>query len=345
MIRVLIIDDSATARTILKETLSKDKEIEVVGVAPNAYIGRDKIVQLEPDVVCLDIEMPKMDGITFLKKLMQYKPIPVVMVSSLTSKGAKVTLEALSIGAVEVIQKPHQNLYDGISTIEKELIEKVKMASMAKVSNLLKEPYEPKIDNARPLLEITTNKIIAIGASTGGTVALTDFLTKLPRNIPGIVIVQHMPAGFTKAFAERLNQLCEVEVLEAKDGDIIGKGRVFIAPGDYHMGVKREGGNYIIEIGTGKKISGHRPSVDYLFNTISKEVGKNAIGIIMTGMGSDGAKGLLKMKNVGAKTLGQDQQSCVVYGMPKVAFELGAVDKQVSLEKIHLELLRMLKKI
>jgi len=344
-IKVLIIDDSATARNVLKEILEKDPSIEVVGTAPDAYIGRDKIINLEPDVVCLDVEMPKMDGVTFLKKMMQYKPLPVVMVSSLTKKGAKVTIEALESGAVDFVEKPQQNLYEGKEEIEKELIEKVKNASKVCIQNNIIKKVDNKFLDKKVKLTETTNKIIAIGSSTGGTVALTEFLTKLPRNIPGIVITQHMPAGFTKAFADRLNNLCEVDVKEAEDGEVIGKGMVLIAPGDFHMGVEREGGHYKVVIGTGKKISGHRPSVDYLFSTVAKEVGSNAIGIIMTGMGADGAKGLLKMKLNGSKTLGQSKESCVVYGMPKAAFELGAVEKEAHLNDFPRELLNILRKL
>lgn len=343
-IRVLIVDDSATAREVLSNALKKDREIEIIGTAPDAYVARDKIVSLKPDVVCLDVEMPRMDGITFLKKIMKYMPVPVLMVSSLTQRGASVTLDALEAGAIDYVAKPHQNIYDGIDDIEKELIAKVKMVA----SSNLKARISKRISSGESIIEKkyslanTTNKIIAIGASTGGTVALTELIQSLPRDIPGTVIVQHMPAGFTDSFAKRLNELSEVEVAEAKDGDIISKGKVLIAPGDYHMVIRREGGQYKVKLGTGDKVSGHRPSVDVLFNSVSKYAGSNAIGVILTGMGSDGAKGLLQMKNSGAHTIGQDEKSCVVYGMPKVAYDIGAVEIQLPLEKINEKIIMLL---
>lgn len=343
-IQVLIVDDSATAREVLKMALQKDPEIKVIGTAPDAYVARDKIVTLKPDVVCLDVEMPRMDGITFLKKLMFHFPVRVLMVSSLTQKGSKTTLEALEYGAIDFISKPHQNIYGGIDYIEKELISKVKTVASSRLISFEKRDLqqEKKNLNERYSLSKTTNKIIAIGASTGGTSALTELIKNFPRNIPGVVVVQHMPAGFTNSFANRLNDICEVEVSEAKDGDIITKGKVYIAHGDYHMVVRREGGNYKIKLGTGDKVSGHCPSVDVLFNSIATYVGANAIGIILTGMGSDGAKGLLKMKNTGAKTIGQDEKTSVVYGMPKIAYEIGAVQKQLPLGKIVNEIIQTL---
>ena len=333
-IRVLIVDDSATARTVLEEALSKDKEIEVIGTAPDAYIARDKIVKLKPDMICLDVEMPRMDGISFLRKLMKHFPLPVLMVSSLTQKGAEVTLDALEAGAIDYIGKPHSHIYDGINEIEKELIQKVKMVASSNISAKTKKLKSATIAPRKYALAETTNKLIAIGSSTGGTVALAELLKNFPKNSPGTVIVQHMPPGFTDSFAQRLNELCEMEVKEAQNGDIVSKGKILIAPGDLHMVVKREGGNYKVQIGTGKKISGHRPSVDVLFNSVSKHVGKNAIGIILTGMGADGAKGLLAMKNSGSYTIGQDEKSCVVYGMPKVAFDIGATDIVKPLDSI-----------
>lgn len=330
-IRVLIVDDSATARAVLHDILDSDSSIEVVGTASDAYIARDKIVELRPDVVCLDVEMPRMDGITFLKRLMHYMPIPVIMVSSLTQSGAKTTLAALEAGAVDFVAKPHSHIYDGKEEMRDELIAKIKSASKAKVhQHILRDIGQA---NTTSLVE-TTNKILAIGASTGGTEALKDVLMGLPRNAPGTIVVQHMPANFTGPFAERLNSLCAVEVREARNGDSITPGLVLIAPGDYHMVVRRSGARYYVEIGSGEKISGHRPSADVLLNSVAKIAGANAIGVILTGMGADGAKGLLAMRNAGAKTLGQDEASCVVYGMPKVAYEIGAVEKQLPLHKI-----------
>lgn len=338
-IRVLIVDDSATARAVLREILESDPTIEVVATATDAYVARDKIVELKPDVVCLDVEMPRMDGITFLKRLMHYMPIPVVMVSSLTQKGAKTTLEALEAGAVDFVPKPHSYIYDGKEEMHDELIAKVKTAAKAKVKQVVLRDAQQA--NTTSLAE-TTNKILAIGASTGGTEALKDVLMGLPRNAPGTIIVQHMPANFTGPFAERLNGLCAMEVREAKNGDSITPGVALIAPGDYHMVVRRSGARYYVEIGSGEKVSGHRPSADVLLNSVAKIAGSNAIGVILTGMGGDGARGLLAMRNAGAKTIGQDEASCVVYGMPKVAYDIGAVERQLPLQLIANGILELL---
>ncbi len=338
-VRVLIVDDSATARAVLRDVLESQRDIEVVGVAQDAYIARDKIIELRPDVICLDVEMPRMDGITFLKKLMTYMPTPVVMVSSLTQKGAITTLEALEAGAVDFVAKPHSNIYDGIDEIREEIVSKVKAAAKAKVKPK-QHAFIPKKVNYSALSE-TTDKVIAIGASTGGTEAIREVLTRLPANVPGIIIVQHMPPNFTKSFADRLNELCAIEVREAKNGDFLGVGKALIAPGDYHMVLRRSGARYFVEIGTGEKVSGHRPSVDVLFNSVAKTAGANAIGVILTGMGADGAKGLLSMRKAGARTIGQDENSCVVYGMPKVAYEIGAVEQQFDLDDIAEAIVRV----
>lgn len=328
---MLIVDDSATARAVLTEILESEPTIQVVGTAADAYIARDKIVELRPDVICLDVEMPRMDGITFLKRLMHYMPIPVVMVSSLTQAGAKTTLDALEAGAVDFVPKPHSHIYDGKEEMRDELISKIKIASRVHVKQHVLRSVQQA--NTTSLAE-TTHKILAIGASTGGTEALKDLLMALPRNAPGTIVVQHMPANFTGPFAERLNGICTMEVREARNGDSITPGVVLIAPGDYHMVVRRSGARYYVEIGSGEKVSGHKPSVDVLFNSVAKIAGANAIGVLLTGMGADGAKGLLAMRHAGAKTIGQDEASCVVYGMPKVAYELGAVEKQLPLHKI-----------
>lgn len=330
-IRVLIVDDSATARAVLSDILESDPTIEVVGTASDAYVARDKIVELHPDVVCLDVEMPRMDGITFLKRLMHYMPTPVIMVSSLTQAGAKTTLDALEAGAVDFVPKPHSHIYDGKETMREELLAKIKIAAKVKVRQHTLDALRQA--NTTSLAE-TTHKILAIGASTGGTEALKEVLMGLPRNAPGTLIVQHMPSNFTAPFAERLNALCAMEVREARNGDSITPGVVLIAPGDYHMVVRRSGARYYVEIGNGEKISGHRPSADVLFNSVAKIAGSNAIGVILTGMGGDGARGLLAMRNAGARTIGQDEASCIVYGMPKVAYDLGAVEKQLPLAKI-----------
>lgn len=343
MVKVLVVDDSATARSLIKAVLESDAGIEVVGTAPDAYIARDMIVKLKPDVICLDVEMPRMDGITFLKKLMQYMPTPVIMVSSLTRRGAKTTLDALESGAIDFVAKPHSNIYDGIDDIKDEIVEKVKSAAKVNVRNFIhKTPI-----NRTPITSLseTTNKIVAIGASTGGTEALKEVLIRMPRNSPGIIIVQHMPPKFTKTFAERLNQLSEIEVKEATNGETVGNGKALLAPGDYHMVLRRSGARYYVEIGDGAKVSGHKPSVDVLFNSVAKVAGANAIGVILTGMGSDGAKGMLNMKKAGAINIAQDEASCVVYGMPKVAVQLGGVSKSVTLTKVAEEVINSVKKI
>ena len=341
-IRVLIVDDSATARAVIKEILDQAPGIEVVGVAPDAYVARDKIVELRPDVVCLDVEMPRMDGVSFLKKLMVYMPTPVVMVSSLTRQGAQVTLDALEAGAVDYVAKPHSNIYDGADEIKQQLVEKVRMAAKAKVRK--KTIEEVKKVAYTPLAE-TTQKVIAIGASTGGTEALKDVLVRMPRNSPGIIIVQHMPGTFTKQFAQRLDTLCEMSVKEAENGDHVGIGQVLIAPGNYHMVLRRSGARYYVEIGDGRNVSGHKPSVDVLFNSVAKVAGKNAIGVILTGMGADGAKGMLNMHEQGAITIAQDEKSCVVFGMPKVAIEKGGVDFIVPLDDIAKKIIEQVQKI
>ncbi len=342
-IRVLIVDDSATARAVLKEALSGVADIEVVAAAPDAFVARDKIVELKPHVICLDVEMPRMDGITFLKKLMQYMPTPVIMVSSLTKKGAQVTIDALSSGAIDFVTKPHHNIYDGIEQMKIELIEKIRMASKAKVRAIA-----PVFTGAKPVssaLAETTKKVIAIGASTGGTEALREVLERLPRDTPGIVIVQHMPPDFTSAFAERLNGLCAMEVKEATNGEFVEVGKVLIANGAYHIVLRRSGARYCVEIGDGEKVSGHKPSVDVLFNSVAKNAGANAVGVILTGMGSDGAKGMLAMRQAGARTIAQDEESCVVFGMPKVAIELGGAEKVVPLQKIPEEIFNLLRQM
>jgi len=332
VIRVLVVDDSATARAIISEILSDAKDIEVVGTATDAYVARDKIVSFRPDVITLDVEMPRMDGVTFLKKLMKHMPIPTVMVSSLTRKGAKVTLDALDAGAIDYVAKPHSYIHGGRSEIEKELIDKVRMASHAKVVKHIDRPLSKKAEISA--LAETTHKVIAVGSSTGGTEALREFLMQIPRNAPGIVMVQHMPGSFTGSFAERLNDICEIEVKEAKSGDRIKVGQALLAPGDYHMVLRRSGGTYYVEVGDGKKVSGHKPSVDVLFNSVAKSAGSNAVGVILTGMGADGAKGMKNMKNMGSKNIAQDEKTCVVFGMPKVAIELGGVDAVLPLDKI-----------
>ena len=329
-IRVLIVDDSAVVRKIFATELSRDPDIEVVGTAPDPYAARDLIIQEKPDVVTLDIEMPRMDGITFLRKLMIHYPLPVIIVSSLTPQGGDLALEALDAGAVDIMCKPR-----GSYTVEDmsvELIDKIKAASHVNVQtkNGTSQPASP-ITQA---LRHTTNKISAIGASTGGTEALRIVLEQFPVNAPGTMIVQHMPEHFTKSFAERLNSLCAIEVKEAEDGDTVIPGRALIAPGNKHLMLRRSGAQYLSRVKNGPLICRHRPSVEVLFNSVSQFAGQNAVGIILTGMGKDGAEGLLKMKQAGAFTIAQDENSCVVFGMPKEAIKCGGVDEVVPLNNI-----------
>jgi two-component system, chemotaxis family, protein-glutamate methylesterase/glutaminase len=339
-IKVLIVDDSAIVRKIFSEELSKYSDIEVVGVAPDPYVARDKIVTLKPDVVTLDIEMPRMDGLTFLKKLMKYYPLPTIIVSSLTPKGGKLTLEAMDIGAVDVIAKPGSSY--SVGDMSAQLVEKIRAASRAKI--IKREIISGGgTEEAEPIkaLSQTTNKIIAIGASTGGTEALKRVLIKMPPNSPGIVIVQHMPANFTTAFAARLNDLCQISVKEAEDNDSVTPGTALVAPGNFHMILRRSGARYYVEVKTGPMVHHQRPAVDVLFKSTAKYAGANAIGVILTGMGADGAEGLLEMKKMGAGTIAQDEKSCVVFGMPKEAIKLGAADKVVTLDMIASEIIKM----
>lgn len=339
MIRVLIVDDSATARHILREILESDPHLEVVGLAADAYIARDMILELKPHVICLDVEMPRMDGLTFLQKLMFYFPIPVVMVSSLTRRSAQITLDALEAGAIDYVEKPHSNIYDMSDALKNELIQKVINASYARVQQ--KQPSLHRKHSLSNLAE-TTHKIIAVGSSTGGTEALKVLLSGLPHNMPSILIVQHMPQTFLESFAHRLNETSSLDVKVAQNGEFLQKGVAYLAQGGKHMVLRRSGARYYIEIGLGEKVSGHCPSVDVLFNSVAKVAGRNAIGVILTGMGSDGAKGMLHMHTMGAKTIAQSEESCVVYGMPKEAVQLGGVDCSLPLEEIAPVLVQML---
>lgn len=337
-IKVLIVDDSALVREVLSRTLKADPEIEVVGTAPDPFIARDMIVSLTPDVLTLDIEMPKMDGLTFLKKLMEFYPMPIIIVSSLTRQGGQMALEAMDAGAIDVMTKPGAAYSVGDLAVE--LTDKIKAAAKIKVVKKVPTAYA-KINDKKLSLSETTNKVIAIGASTGGVQALQEVLTKLPRTTPGIVIVQHMPEHFTKSFANRMNDICHMEVKEAEDGDRVTTGRVLLAPGNHHMTLSRSGAVYIVKITQGPLVSRHRPSVDVLFDSVASYAGKNAIGVILTGMGADGAEGIKKMKENGALTIAQDEKSCIVYGMPKVAFETGAIDHVVPLNQVAKKILEL----
>ena len=332
--KVLIVDDSAVVRDLLTLILSKDAGIEVVGTAPDPYIARDKILKFNPHVMTLDVEMPRMDGITFLGKLMSHYPLPVVIVSSLTQRGAATTIEAMEAGAIDVIAKPRIDVKRGFEKISMEIIEKVKAAASA---NVKKKSAAAKVATAKPrplrsrALVESTNKIVAIGASTGGTEAIKEVLVRMPADTPGTVVVQHMPEKFTKSFADRLNTLCTMQVREARDGDGVIPGTVLIAPGSYHMCLKRSGARYYVKLNRNPPVCHQRPSVDVLFDSVATYAGANAVGVILTGMGADGASGLLKMKEAGAKTIAQNEESSVVFGMPKEAIKVGAVDKIVTL--------------
>ncbi len=328
MINVLIVDDSAVVRQTLSTVVNQEIDINVIGTASDPYIARDKILKLKPDVVILDVEMPRMDGITFLKKLMHHYPLPIIILSSLTPKNSPLAIEALSVGAIEVMSKP--SVAYNVDDMSGDLIKNIRIASQAKVKKNIK--IEPQ-KRASALLE-TTNKIIAIGSSTGGTKALEKVLIEMPANAPGIVVVQHMPAHFTKLFAERLNSLCAGNVKEAENGDMVTPGRILIAPGNYHMIFRRSGANYNVQIKDGPLVGHHKPAVNILFKSVAKYAGSNAIGVILTGMGRDGADGMLEMKNAGASTIAQNEESCVVFGMPKEAIALNCVDNIVHLDNI-----------
>ena len=341
-IKVLVVDDSAVVRKVFREEISRENDMEVVGTAPDPYVARDKIVQFKPDVVTLDIEMPRMDGITFLRKLMRHYPLPVIIVSSLTKKGGKLAMEALSLGALEVMSKPSSAYSVGEMGVQ--LVDKIRAVARLKVSPREESSFEKNLQarSASKALAETTNKIIAIGASTGGTEALKVVLTGMPPNAPGTLVVQHMPANFTTSFAERLNELSAMTIKEAKDGDSLVNGVALLAPGNYHMLLKRSGARYYVQVKKGPLVHHQRPAVDVLFHSVADYAGSNAIGVTLTGMGSDGALGLLKMKEAGARTVAQDEKSCVVFGMPKEAIKLSAADKVVPLNSVGKTVLNMI---
>ncbi len=339
MIRVLVVDDSSLVREAFSQALNADPEIEVVGTAPDPYVARDKIVQLKPDVVTLDIEMPRMDGLTFLRKLMKYYPLPVVIVSSLTKEGGALAVEALQDGAVDVLCKPGAAYNTGDMAVE--LVDKVKAASYVNIQQRA-ELMRSSTKERAPIqaLAQTTNQVLAIGASTGGTIALERLLRELPPNTPGTVITQHMPKFFTASFAERLNQFSALNVREAQDGDSVTPGVALLAPGDKHLLLRRSGARYYVNVKNGPLVNRHRPSVNVMFRSVAQTAGANAIGVILTGMGGDGAKGMKEMHDAGAKTIAQSEKSCVVFGMPRVAIEEGGVDEILDLEKIPNQIVR-----
>ncbi|MGM0453364.1 MAG: protein-glutamate methylesterase/protein-glutamine glutaminase [Thermodesulfobacteriota bacterium] len=333
MIKVLIVDDSAIVRQILSKELGRAGDIEIVAAVPDPYVARDKIVELSPDVVLLDMEMPRMDGLTFLKKLMKHFPLPVIIVSSLTPKGGELALEAMSAGAVEVMCKPGSAL--SVNDMSEALIEKIRAAARARVH---KTGTRSQQKTGQAQIHISqakmTDTVIAIGASTGGTQAIQELLTHMPGNSPGILIVQHMPEQFTASLANRLNQLCALEVREAKNNDTVKPGLALIAPGNYHLLLRRSGARFYVQTKSGPLVCGHRPSVEVMFKSVAQAAGRNAVGAILTGMGKDGASGLLGMRNSHARTIAQDEASSVVFGMPKEAISLGAAESILPLNRI-----------
>lgn len=340
-IKVLIVDDSAIVRKVLARSLGSDPEIDIVGTAPDPLVASDKIEELRPDILTLDIEMPRMDGITFLKGLMRHHPLPVIIVSSITPKGGKLAIDALDSGAVDVVCKPGAAY--SAENMANELADKIKLIALS--SNIKPQLVvrRASVDKLSDCLGDTSNTIVAIGASTGGTKALADVLSKLPANFPATFVVQHMPAGFTQSFAERLNQSSALDIVEAADNTSVIPGRVLIAPGNKHMVMARSGARFFVKVIEGPRVQRQRPSVDVLFESIAAHGGTNAIGVILTGMGSDGAYGMLGMKKRGAVTIAQDESSCVVFGMPKEAIKLGAVDHIVPLNDIPETLIKQVR--
>lgn len=344
-IRVLIVDDSAVVRKILSSELSKERDMEIVGTAPDPYVARDLIVTQNPDVITLDLEMPRMDGLTFLRKLMIYKPVPVIIVSSLTRTSRELGLEALSLGAVDIVSKPAEAY--SVGDMVDQLKDVIRGAARVRISDLRAKMQASRSSEGggghsrHVSLSVTTDKIIAIGASTGGTEAIKSVLTKMPPNSPGIVVVQHMPAGFTTQFAKRLDGICAIQVKEAEDGESVVNGKALIAPGNFHMVLARSGARYHVRLKNGPMVNHQRPAVDVLFESVAAYAGANAVGIILTGMGADGARGMLEMKKAGARNIAQDEETSVVFGMPKEAIKLEAVTKVAPLDRIASIALRM----
>jgi two-component system chemotaxis response regulator CheB len=354
-INVLVVDDSAVVRQVVTALLNKAPDIQVLHAVADPILAMERMKTVWPDVIVLDVEMPRMDGITFLRKLMAERPTPVVICSTLTAKAAKTTMEAMSAGAVSIITKPKLELKQFLNDSADELVGAVRAAAVANVRRLAGRAAAPALQPAAKLtadailpagdnraMVQTTERVVAIGTSTGGTQALEVVLTTLPRVSPGIVIVQHMPEKFTAAFAERLNSICQIEVKEAQTGDRVVPGRALIAPGGKHMLLRRNGAQYYVEVVDGPLVNRHRPSVDVLFRSVAKCAGSNALGVIMTGMGDDGAAGMLEMRKAGAYTVAQDEASCVVYGMPKEAVKRGAVERSIPLDSIGREILQQL---
>ncbi|MEK2689062.1 protein-glutamate methylesterase/protein-glutamine glutaminase [Bdellovibrio sp. GT3] len=343
-IKVLIVDDSAVIRKLLEKIFSSVADIEVVGTAADPYIARDKLVALKPDVMTLDVEMPRMDGISFLEKVMQHFPTRTIIFSSLAKTGSETYLRALEAGAIEIMEKPSIDVSQSLEVLGREIVERVRMVARSRIQAKTKIPTPTaqvkKVD--RTSLARTTHQMIAVASSTGGTEALKVFLSGMPANIPGTVVVQHMPPGFTKSFADNLNAMFPFEVKEAQEGDQVVPGRVLIAPGNFHMEITRSGAFYYVKLHQNPPMHSVRPAADYLMKSVAKYAGKNALGVVLTGMGKDGAEGLLEMKNAGAYTVAQNEETCVVYGMPAAAVALGAADKVLALDRIAGDLLKQL---
>jgi len=340
-IRTVVVDDSALVRSLLTEIINRQPDMECVGAAADPYAAREMIRNLNPDVITLDVEMPRMDGIDFLSKLMRLRPMPVVMVSTLTERGADVTLRALELGAIDFVAKPKIGIADGLQQLAQEITEKIRVAAKAQVRKLqvTAPTATPAAADSRPaplqsLGRLSTEKIIFIGASTGGTEATRELITALPADAPAVVITQHMPAGFTKSYAARLNGLCRIAVKEAQDGERVLPGHAYIAPGGHHLSVERSGANYIARVQVGEPVNRHMPSVEVLFKSAARVVGPNAIGVMLTGMGADGAKAMREMRDAGAYCVAQDEASCVVFGMPREAIAAGAVHEVLPLSQI-----------
>jgi two-component system chemotaxis response regulator CheB len=332
-ITVVVIDDSALIRKLLSQIINSQPDMQAVGAAPDPLVAREMIRSLNPDVLTLDVEMPKMDGLDFLERLMRLRPMPVVMVSSLTERGSDATLRALELGAIDYVSKPKIDIVHGIEEYAEEIALKIRTAAAARLRPR-PLPGMPRIERALPALanrSISTEKLIIVGASTGGTEAIKEFLLDMPPDCPGILITQHMPEAFTKSFADRLNSLCKITVKEAQSGERVLPGHAFVAPGHSHLLLKRSGANYMTELSQAEPVNRHRPSVDVLFRSAANCAGRNAIGVILTGMGKDGASGMLEMKQTGAYNLAQNEETCVVFGMPKEAIAVGGVDEIVPL--------------
>lgn len=345
-IKVLVVDDSALIRALLKEIIQADPELELVGQAPDAYVARDLIKQLNPDVLTLDVEMPRMDGLTFLEKLMRGRPMPVVMISSLTEQGSEATFRAMELGAVDFVAKPKLGLREGMQAYAEDICDKIKAASLARlIPRQAQAPavQEPLVSHGpRPI--IGTEKLIAIGASTGGTEAIKDVLLGLPADSPGIVITQHMPPGFTRSFAERLNRMTRLNVVEAKGGERILPGHAFLAPGDKHLLVERSGANYVTRLSDAEPVHRHKPAVDPMFRSVAQCAGRNVIACLLTGMGKDGAQGMLEIRQAGGYTVAQNEATCVVYGMPREAVAIGGAEDVLPLAEIAEALLQQARK-